>query len=140
MLSYLIGILSGDIEVEVSPDYFRLTRRGQETNFRTVIYISADRNPRVLGVGDENIPIEPSIRIDLFKPDDFNVGFFDKAEVLEAFFRHCIRKAVTRRAMIRPRVVFRNAASLSGTLCGYQRLVLKHIATSAGARECSFQE
>jgi hypothetical protein len=140
MLSYLITTLSNDIEVGISPDYFNFKRKGQETNFKTIIYISTDGKPRVLGVGDEHIPTEPHIKIELFKPEGLSIVSFDKAECLEEFFRYCIRKTVNRTALIRPRIVFRNAASLKGILCGYERMILKHTAINAGARECLFQE
>jgi hypothetical protein len=140
MLAYLIGFLSGGIEVEVSPDYFRFRRKGQEINFRTVIFISLDGKPRVLGVGDDHIPAEPNLRIDLFKPEDTILGALDRAECLDAFFRYCIRKTMSRTTLIRPRIVFRNAVSLKSILCGYQRMILKNAAINAGARECLFQE
>jgi hypothetical protein len=140
LFAYLIGILSGDIEVEVSPEYFYFRRKGQETLFRTVLYISADGKSRVLGVGSDHIPAEPHIKIELFEPEDINIGYFDKAEYLDAFFRYCIRKTVNRKTLIRPRIVFRKASTLKGLLCGYHMVILKHAATNAGARECFFQD
>lgn len=140
MLAYLIGLLSGEIEIKVSPDYFIFRRKSQEISIRPVIYISLERTLRVLGVGDDHVPAEPNVSIDLFQPEGTSVGSIDKAECLDAFFRYCFRKIMSRKAFIRPRIVFRNVVSFNGILCGYQRIVLKNAAINAGARECLFQE
>ncbi len=140
MIAYILRILSGDIEVEVSPDYFRFIHKGQEVIFRTVIYISNDGRPRVLGVGDDPVPAESNIRVDLFKAEVQRDDSVDKAECLGAFFRYCIRKSMGRRIMIRPRIIFRNTESLRMILCGYQKVILDRAAMNAGAHECLFQE
>jgi hypothetical protein len=140
MLAYLIGILSGEVDVDVSPDYFCFKKKGQEKKFRAVIFVSAHGNPRILGVGDDQIMTEPNIRIDLFKGEDSTIRDNDKANYLEAFFRHCILMTYNRRALIRPRIVFRNSSSLKGILCGYQKLILENTALTAGARECVFKD
>jgi hypothetical protein len=140
MFAYFIGILSGVIVIKAYPDYFSFRRKGQEISFRTVIYLSVDGKPRVLGVCDDQMPVELNVRIDLFKTEESNIGSFDKAECLDAFFRYCIRSIMNRATLIRPRIVFRNVISLKGILCGYHRVILRNAATKAGARECSFQE
>lgn len=139
MIAYILRILSGDIEVAVSPDYFHFMRKGQEVIFRTVIYISNDGRPRVLGVGDNSVPAEPNIRLDLFKPEVQRTDSVDKVECLDAFFRYCIRKTVGRRTMIRPRIIFTNTESLRMILCGYQKVILNRAAMNAGAHECLFK-
>jgi hypothetical protein len=141
MLNYLIGILSDDIEVEVSPDDFCFRRKGQETRIKTIIYLSSDGKPHVLGVGDGYMPTEPHIKIELFKPEASNIGSYDKSDYLYAFFKYCIeKKLLIRKLLIRPRIVFRNQASLKGILCGYEKMILRNTAMDAGARECLFNE
>jgi hypothetical protein len=95
MFAYFIGILSGVIVIKAYPDYFSFRRKGQEISFRTVIYLSVDGKPRVLGVGDDQMPVELNVRIDLFKTEESNIGSFDKAECLDAFFRYCIRSIIS---------------------------------------------
>ena len=139
MIAHIIRIFSSDVEVEVNNDYFSFRRKGQEINFRTVIYISNDGGkPRVLGVGDSPVITESNIRIDLFKPEAQGVEFVAKAECLDAFFRYCIRKTLGHRTVIRPRILFSNSESLRTILCGYQRIILSRAAMNAGARECLF--
>jgi hypothetical protein len=143
MLNYLLGLLSGDIEVEVSPAYFRFMRKGKEKNLQTTIFLTDTEQPRILAVGYDQLPSPPDfkvIRVDLFKAEHYINRNIEKFDCLEAFFRYGVQIIVNRRNFIRPRVIFRHSQSLHEILCGYQRQILKHAATMAGARECLFQE
>ena len=142
MFNYLFSILSNDIEVEVSPDYFCFRRKGQKTRIKTIIYLSSDGKPRVLGVGDGYMATEPHIKIELFKPEASNIGSYDKSNYLYLFFKYCFEKKllISKFELIRPLIVFRNQASLKGILGGYQKMILRNAAVNAGARECLFNE
>lgn len=142
IFNYLIGILSNDIEVEVSPDYFYFRRKGQETRIKTIIYLSSDGKNRVLGVGDGYMPTGFHIKIELFKHEASNIGSYDKSDYLYSFFKYCIEKKLLIRKLelIRPRIIFRNQASLKGILSGDEKMILRNTAENAGARECLFNE
>ena len=140
MFDYLLG-LSADIEVEVSPDYFCFRRKGREVRIKTIIYLSSDGKHRVLGIGDGYMPTEPHIKIELFKLEASDIGSYDKSEYLISFFKYCIEKKLERKfELVRPRIVFRNQASLKGILRGNEQMILRNTAENAGARECLFNE
>jgi hypothetical protein len=137
---YILRALSGDIEVEVSPDYFYFRRKGQEKKFRTISYLSAHGNPRFLWTGDDQIITEPNIRIDFFKRDESTIEAYEKGDCLVVFFKNCLLASYNRKSLVRPRIIFRHSTSLKDVLCGYQKYILEKVALSAGAYECIFQD
>lgn len=140
MSNTIINFFSNYIEVEVNPEYFIFRKSGKEIVVRTVIYLSTDTRPRVLAVGDEHIPSTPNVRIDLFGSEE-NSMLIEKGGCLDAYFRHCIRLLNRPSYFIglRPNVIFLNVSSLNGILGGYQRVVLKSIASNAGVLKSNFK-
>jgi hypothetical protein len=141
MLSSILKLISAKIEIEVSPDRFVFRRNNEVKSLTTKIYLSSNSaKALVLGIGDEFIPTQPNVCVELFRDSqEIELPTLAKSECLDAFFRHAFRMVTRRSIMIRPQVVFKNSESLHNLLCGYQDSILMAAAIDAGARECIFE-
>ena len=142
MLSSILNLLSAEIEIEVSPERFVFKRGNEIKSLKTKIYLSdVPTKSQVLGIGDEFIPTQSHICVELFQENmDRLLPNLAKSECLDAFFRHAFRLITRKSAMVSPRVVFKNSKSLNKLLCGYQDSILMSAAVNAGARECIFEK
>jgi len=141
MLTSIINLISGKIQIEVSPDRFVFTRNDEVKSLKTTVFLSDDsKKRRVLGIGDDFVATQPNVCIRLFQENDAGIlPALGKSECLDAYFRYAFRLITRRSAFVRPLVVFRNSESLNTLLCGYQDKVLLNSAMNAGARECIFE-
>ena len=141
MLSNILNLLSAKIEIQVLPDRFVFKRNNEIISLKTKIYLSDNSTKaQVLGIGDEFIPTQSNICIELFQENKNGLlPNLAKSECLDTFFRHAFRLITRKSAMVRPLVVIKNSKSLDKILCGYQDSILLSAAINAGARKCIFE-
>lgn len=134
----LLNIFFNEIYCHVDPEAFTFRSDSNSIVIRTFVVVSNQKPHRILAVGEEVPDDSSGTKISLFKPppDDWQES---KLECLNAFFRYAIVKIYNRRAVIRPKVIFENAASLRFLLGGYERDILQGAMMAAGARGCIFK-
>lgn len=130
-----------DIEVSLSAKSVVFRRGSKSETLEPVLYLSAGTGTRrILAIGGVPHLTEPFERVDLLNGQALKSEDLKKHEVLEAFFRYGFIKLSKRMALVRPRVVFLEADSVSSAFGGYERSVLSQAASEAGAREVIFKK
>jgi hypothetical protein len=101
---------------------FVFKRNNEIISLKTKIYLSDNSTKtQVLGIGDEFIPTQSSICIELFQENKNGLLLnLAKSECLDTFFKHAFRLITKKSAMVRPLFVIKNSKSLDKILCGYQ--------------------
>lgn len=135
----ILGFLSSDISIKVSPQQFEFSTKDRSVAVRPVVFVATGGpEDRVLAVGEELSPTEPYIRVHLFERSDHRLGPTGKFACLEAFIRYAFAHIQERNVLVRPRVFISGASSLSHSLGGYEGFLLWKAVMTAGARECHF--
>ena len=137
----ILNKMSSDVTVTIAPDRAQLRRKELVVSIETVVFVSFDeKNPKIVGIGDELSSSAANRRVDLFKQNSWNQIFPSKIEILKAFFKHGIRKVhKNAKTMVRPKVIVKGSESLEACLCGYQQDLLKEVLIDSGAREVTFE-
>jgi len=134
MIENLIRRLAPSVEIYVSPEEFRFTHVANQERVQTFLLLHDDL---IMAIGETTFEgSEQCARVDLFKTQDAQ---YNKQEYLNGFVRFGIQKAVNRRWMVRPKILFRNTKSLNQLLNGYQNTILREAATHGGAYECEIE-
>jgi len=131
--------MAAKIIVDVSASAFVFLKGEKMLSLETCVYL-AERNGRyiVLGVGQAPTGPESGIRVDLFDPKPLEIRTIQRSECLEAFMKYANQVLFSRKSHIKPRIYFRNAESLSSLLMGYQWVILRSAAETAGALTVEF--
>ena len=133
--------LKGPIIFTISQD--RVEVRADEAlfAFRPVIYFEATaENPKILGIGDDRVPVAPNVRLDLFKPGGHLPAAISKPIALDRFFRYLMKLVIDRYIFrVKPDIEVVGAESLEPILAGYQEQVLEKALEGAGARSLTFR-
>ena len=123
------------IDVFVSPDVFRFSRREKREDIQTFLLMHENR---IMGIGDAFEGSDICQRVDLFNGSQTSTSE-PKAWYLQAFMRYGIRKVIDRRIMLRPKIIFHNTDSLTQSCSGYQNLILRSAALESGAYSCEIE-
>lgn len=127
------------VEVVVNPAEFNFSTSVRSIPLATRLWLVSGRNgPKITAVG--SAPSDSSGEVvELFSKEPTFREAELRPELLAKFVSYGIVTALNRSIILKPRVVFRNVASLDPFLTGYQQLVLGDAATHAGASKVEFQ-
>ena len=131
---------SPKIELEISIDSFTFRKGGFTKTFNTYMYVSKDKKPRIISVGEEPLRLLESIKIDLFETSDKANAEHDKYDCLSAFLKHCIVSISSKLAMIRPTIIVSGINELNTIFNGYQRKIMMNLLGDAGAALVIFKD
>ena len=133
--------LKGPLTITIAPD--RVEVRADESLFAfkpVAFFDMTSERPRLLAIGEDRIPIEPSIRVDLFKPGGTLPPGLTKPIALERFFRYLMKLVIDKYLFrVKPEIYIFGAESLEAILAGYQEDVLEKALKDAGGQSLSFR-
>lgn len=127
------------VEVVVNPDEFIFSTSGRSLPIATRLWVVSGRNgPKITAVG--SAPSDSSGEVvELFARNTTPREAELRPDLLAKFVSYGIVTALNRSITLKPRVVFRNVASLDPFLSGYQKPVLVDAASHAGPTTVEFQ-
>ena len=139
MIDYILGLFTNDIICRTDPHSFYFTQGNKSLQVQTYVYVSGDNPPRIMSVGNEFPGFQNCRKISLFERAA-DASAISKGEYLDAFLRYAFASLARTRAIVRPKVIFKNSQSLQEYLSGYQQSVLSDAAARPGAREIHFKD
>ncbi|MCW7755430.1 hypothetical protein OOT00_15745 [Desulfobotulus sp. H1] len=134
-----IKYFSPKIELDITIDSFTFRKNGKKKTFNTYIYVSKEKKPRVISVGEEPFKSSEATKVDLFSVGNVETQN-DKYDCLMSFLMHCISEMSSKHPMIRPTIVVGGINELNPVLNGYQRKFMMNLLTTAGAIDVTFKD
>jgi len=140
LVAAIKSIFANEVAIHVSREWVTVAWDGQSISIRPVVHLAMHpERQRILAVGDERVPAEPSRPLPVFGPLPADVSLETWVEGLHAFMDYALRQARVRMAIIRPTVHLRGVHALGQLPSGEPSQVLTNAVLRAHAFHCTVE-